>query len=56
MLPGIDIVLPHRLKMRTNFRRSLSEGLSVFEMWPRSKAAAEFRTLAATLYPDVVDQ
>jgi len=56
MLPGIDIVLPHRLKMRTNFRRSLSEGLTVFEMWPRSKAATEFHTLASALYPDVVDK
>jgi cellulose biosynthesis protein BcsQ len=56
MLPGIDIVLPHRLKMRTSFRRSLSEGLSVFEMWPRSKAAAEFRTLAKALYPDIVEK
>ena len=53
MLPGIDIVLPHRLRMRTGFRRSLSEGLTVFEMWPNSKAAEEFRTFAAALYPDV---
>ena len=53
MLPGIDIVLPHRLKMRTNFRRSLSEGLTVFEMWPRSKAALEFHTLATALYPEI---
>jgi chromosome partitioning protein len=36
MLPGIDVVMPQCLKMRTNFRRSLSEGLAVFEMWPRS--------------------
>jgi chromosome partitioning protein len=56
MLPGIDIVLPHRLKMRTNFRRSLSEGLTVFEMWPKSKAASEFCTLASALYPDIVDK
>ena len=53
MLPGIDTVLPHRLHMRTGFRRSLSEGLTVFEMWPNSKAAEEFRTFAAALYPDV---
>jgi nitrogenase subunit NifH len=39
--------------MRTNFRRSLSEGLTVFEMWPRSKAAEEFHTLAVALYPNV---
>ena len=56
MLPGIDIVLPYRLKMRTNFRRSLSEGLAVFEMWPRSKAAEEFRQLATCLYPDIVEK
>lgn len=54
MLRGIDTVLPHRLRLRTGFRRSLSEGLTVFEMWPRSKAAQEFRTLAGAIYPDVV--
>ena len=54
MLPGIDEVMPQRLKMRTSFRRSLSEGLAVFEMWPQSKAANEFRVLASALYPDVV--
>ena len=53
MLPGIDVVMPHRLYMRTNFRRSLSEGLTVFEMWPKGKAAEEFRTLANALYPDI---
>ena len=53
MLPGIDTVLPQRLRLRTGFRRSLSEGLTVFEMWPNSKAAEEFRTLAAALYPDI---
>jgi chromosome partitioning protein len=56
MLPGIDEVMPQRLKMRTSFRRSLSEGLAVFEMWPRSKAADEFRVLATALYPEVVGQ
>jgi chromosome partitioning protein len=44
------------LKMRTNFRRSLSEGLAVFEMWPRSKAADEFRMFASALYPEVIGQ
>jgi chromosome partitioning protein len=53
MLPAIDVVLPQRLRLRTGFRRSLSEGLTVFEMWPRSKAAQEFRTLASALYPNV---
>jgi len=56
MLPGIDVVLPQRLRLRTGFRRSLSEGLTVFEMWPRSKAAQEFRTLAKALYPDMAGQ
>lgn len=56
MLPGIDEVMPHRLKLRTGFRRSLSEGLAVFEMWPHSKAADEFRVFAAALYPDIVRQ
>jgi chromosome partitioning protein len=56
MLPGIDVVLPQRLRTRTSFRRSLSEGLAAFEMWPRSKAAAEFRILAAALYPDLAGQ
>jgi cellulose biosynthesis protein BcsQ len=53
MLPAIDVVLPQRLRMRTGFRRSLSEGLTVFEMWPRSKAAQEFRSLASALYPGI---
>lgn len=53
MLPGIDVVLPHRLRTRTHFRRSLSEGLAVFELWPKSKAAKEFGRLATALYPDI---
>jgi chromosome partitioning protein len=53
MLPGIDVVMPQRLRMRTSFRRSLSEGLAVFEMWPGSKAAGEFSAFATALYPDV---
>jgi len=56
MLTGIDEVMSQRLKMRTNFRRSLSEGLAVFEMWPRSKAASEFHGLASALYPDINGQ
>lgn len=55
MLPGIDVVLPQRLYLRTGFRRSLSEGLAVFEAWPQSKAAGEFRALAAALYPDLAE-
>jgi len=55
MLPGIDVVLPQRLYLRTGFRRSLSEGLAVFEAWPQSKAAGEFRSLAAALYPNLAE-
>lgn len=53
MLPGIDVVMPHRLRMRTSYRRSLSEGLAVFELWPNSKAAEEFGIFASALYPDI---
>lgn len=55
MLPGIDVVLPQRLYLRTGFRRSLSEGMAVFEAWPQSKAASEFRSLAAALYPNLAE-
>ena len=55
MLPGIDVVMPQRLRMRTSFRRSLSEGLAVFEMWPHSKAAGEFGAFARALYPEIAD-
>ncbi|MDX1697933.1 MAG: ParA family protein, partial [Thiohalobacterales bacterium] len=55
MLPGIDVVMPQRLRMRTSFRRSLSEGLAVFEMWPGSKAANEFSSFASALYPGVTE-
>jgi len=50
MLPGINLLVP-RLYMRTTYRRSFSEGLAVFEMEPRSKAAAEVEELGRTLYP-----
>ena len=52
MLPGIQ-VLPNRIKLRTGFRRSLSEGQTVFEMWPNSKAATEFHVFASALYPEL---
>ncbi len=51
MLDGIE-VLPRRLCQRTLYRRSLSEGLAVFELSPRSKAAEEFHAFAEALYPD----
>jgi len=52
MLPGV-IVLPHRLYQRTIYRRSLSEGLAVFEIWPNCKASREIDAFASSLYPDI---
>lgn len=52
-LPGIRFIKP-RLSQRTVFRRSFSEGLAVFELESRGKAAREFLGLAATLYPHLV--
>jgi len=52
-LPGLS-VLPARLRQRTIFRRSFSEGLAVFELMPGCKSAEEFEELAAHLYPDFV--
>lgn len=43
-----------RLSLRTVFRRSFSEGLAVFELEPRGKAAQEFHALVAALYPHVL--
>jgi chromosome partitioning protein len=45
LLPDMKL-LKSRLHQRTAFRRSFSEGLSVFEMTPASKAAAELNQLA----------
>ncbi|WP_295391471.1 AAA family ATPase [uncultured Thiodictyon sp.] len=50
-LPGIRLIRP-RLSQRTVFRRSFSEGLAVFELEPKGKAAREFLGLAALLYAD----
>ena len=52
-LPGLDFLKP-RLGQRTAFRRSFSEGLAVFEMEPRSKAAKELLALCSVLYPELV--
>lgn len=52
-LPGIRFIKP-RLSQRTIFRRSFSEGLAVFELESRGKAAREFLSLAAALYPHLV--
>jgi len=51
-LPGVTL-LPFRLFQRTIYRRSLSEGLAVFELWPNCKAAREFDAFASALYPDI---
>ena len=48
-IPGMD-VLDVVLSQRMAFRRSFSEGLGVFELEPRGKAAMELNTLAARLY------
>ena len=47
-------VLPHRLCQRTSFRRSLSEGLSIFELESKSKSAEEFEKFAQALHPELV--
>lgn len=49
-------VLSQRLHQRTVYRRSLSEGLSVFELSPRSKAAVEFEKFAKQVFPEYANQ
>lgn len=49
-LPGITVI-PKMLSQRLGFRRSFSEGMGIFELDPRSKAAAEFLFFARALYP-----
>lgn len=49
-LPNITVI-SKTLGQRLDFRRSFSEGMSIFEMQPRSKAAAEFLFFARALYP-----
>ena len=48
-LKGIKMIEP-RLYQRTAYRRSFSEGMAVFEMDPKSKAAAEVEELGELLY------
>lgn len=52
-LQGIRFIKP-RLSQRTVYRRSFSEGLAVFELEPRGKAARELHSLIAALYPRLV--
>lgn len=51
-LPNIRLI-PKRLFQRTIFRRSLSEGMAVFEMSKRSKAADEFNEFASFVFPEL---
>jgi chromosome partitioning protein len=48
-IPGIT-VLDEQLSQRMAFRRSFSEGLAVFELEPRGKAAIELNALAEVLF------
>lgn len=48
-LPGVR-VLENRLYQRTLYRRSMSEGMAVFELWRGSKGADEFEAFASALY------
>lgn len=52
-LAGIKFLKP-RLAQRTVYRRSFSEGLAVFEQQARGKGAAEWNSLAAALYPELL--
>lgn len=51
-LPGVQL-MPQRLPDRAVFRDSLSEGLAVFELEPRSIASREFKALAESLFGHV---
>ena len=55
MLPHIDLI-DTRLYQRTTYRRSFSEGLAVFELKPKGKAAAEVNKFASMLYPWVLKE
>ncbi|WP_018872097.1 AAA family ATPase [Thioalkalivibrio sp. ALJ16] len=48
-IEGVRLLKP-RLKQRMAFRRSFSEGLSVRELEPRGKAAAELDALAVAVF------
>ncbi|MCK4708485.1 MAG: ParA family protein, partial [Gammaproteobacteria bacterium] len=53
LLPNVDLI-PNRLFQRTIFRRSLSEGMAVFEMSRRSKATDELNAFADFVFPGLV--
>lgn len=48
-MEGLKVLKP-RLAQRVAFRRSFSEGLGVFEMEPRGKAAKELEALARAVF------
>lgn len=50
-LPGVRL-LSQRVSDRPVFRDSFSEGLAVFELEPRSRAAIEFNALATALFSE----
>ena len=52
MLPGIELI-ESRLYQRTTYRRSFSEGLAVFELEPKGKAAAEVHKFSLIAYPEL---
>jgi len=54
-LPGVELI-PKRLYQRTIFRRSLSEGMAVFEMSRRSKAADELNIFAGHIFPSLAKE
>lgn len=54
-LSGVKFI-KQRLCQRTVFRRSFSEGLAVFELEPRGKAAREFYALTSVLFPDYLGE
>ncbi|MEE9343777.1 MAG: AAA family ATPase [Gammaproteobacteria bacterium] len=54
-LPGLTVI-NKRICNRTVYRRSMSEGLAVFEMSPSSKAARELNALAFALYPALLQK
>lgn len=51
ILPHIDLI-GTRLYQRTTYRRSFSEGLAVFELEPKGKAAAEVNKFASMVFPE----
>lgn len=51
-LDGVKVI-PYRLCQRTNYRRALSEGVSILELPGKSKSIDEFTKFAFALYPEL---